>query len=134
MSGYWGIQILRRVGAWYCHRKLSGVHRSRQRRFREQMRVRTGYGGVGRTNQGSPETQRRTQLPKEGQRAEELLCWELLCLDFGLRQSPTPPLRARWSSPCVTSDQIRSVAQSCPTLCNPMNRSTPGLSIHHQLP
>ena len=106
MSGYWGIQILRRVGAWYCHRKLSGVHRSRQRRFREQMRVRTGYGGVGRTNQGSPETQRRTQLPKEGQRAEELLCWELLCLDFGLRQSPTPPLRARWSSPCVTSDQI----------------------------
>ena len=26
------------------------------------------------------------------------------------------------------SDQIRSVAQSCPTLCDPMNRSTPGLS------
>ena len=25
------------------------------------------------------------------------------------------------------SDQIRSVAQLCPTLCNPMNRSTPGL-------
>ena len=33
-----------------------------------------------------------------------------------------------------TSDQIRSVAQSCPTLCNPMNRSTPGLPVHHQLP
>ena len=32
------------------------------------------------------------------------------------------------------SDQIRSVAQSCPTLCNPMNRSTPGLPVHHQLP
>ena len=32
------------------------------------------------------------------------------------------------------SDQIRSVAQSCPTLCDPMNRSTPGLPIHHQLP
>ena len=31
------------------------------------------------------------------------------------------------------SDQIRSVAQSCPTLCNPMNRSTPGLPVHHQL-
>ena len=27
-----------------------------------------------------------------------------------------------------------SVAQSCPTLCNPMNHSTPGLSVHHQLP
>ena len=32
------------------------------------------------------------------------------------------------------SDQIRSVAQSCPTLCDPMNRSTPGLPVHHQLP
>ena len=27
-----------------------------------------------------------------------------------------------------------SVAQSCPTLCNPMNRSMPGLPVHHQLP
>ena len=31
------------------------------------------------------------------------------------------------------SDQIRSVAQSCPTLCDPMNRSTPGFPVHHQL-
>ena len=37
-------------------------------------------------------------------------------------------------SPLATSDQIRSVAQLCPTLCNPMNRSTPGLPVHHQLP
>ena len=29
--------------------------------------------------------------------------------------------------------QIRSVAQSCPTLCDPMNRSTPGLPVQHQL-
>ena len=34
----------------------------------------------------------------------------------------------------VGSDQIRSVTQSCPTLCNPMNCSTPGLPVHHQLP
>ena len=33
-----------------------------------------------------------------------------------------------------TSDQIRSVAQSCPTLCDPMNCSTLGLPVHHQLP
>ena len=32
------------------------------------------------------------------------------------------------------TDQIRSVTQSCPTLCDPMNRSTPGLPVHHQLP
>ena len=29
---------------------------------------------------------------------------------------------------------ISSVAQSCLTLCDPMNRSTPGLPVHHQLP
>ena len=31
-------------------------------------------------------------------------------------------------------DQFSSVAQSCLTLCNPMNRSTPGFPVHHQLP
>ena len=30
------------------------------------------------------------------------------------------------------SDQIRSVTQSCPTLCDPMNHSMPGLPVHHQ--
>ena len=33
----------------------------------------------------------------------------------------------------VTFISVSSVAQSCPTLCDPMNRSTPGLLIHHQL-
>ena len=36
--------------------------------------------------------------------------------------SPPPP------------QSVSSVAQSCPTLCNLMNRSTPGLPVHHQLP
>ena len=30
--------------------------------------------------------------------------------------------------------QFNSVAQSCLTLCDPMNRNTPGLPVHHQLP
>ena len=30
--------------------------------------------------------------------------------------------------------QFSSVAQSCPILCDPMNRSMPGLPVHHQLP
>ena len=30
--------------------------------------------------------------------------------------------------------QFSSVAQACPTLCNTMNRSAPGLPVHHQLP
>ena len=29
--------------------------------------------------------------------------------------------------------KFSSVAQSCPTLCHPMNHSTPGLPVHHQL-
>src|SRR5574341_1511891 len=34
----------------------------------------------------------------------------------------------------ASSVRFNSVAQSCPILCNPMNRSTPGLPVHHQLP
>ena len=34
----------------------------------------------------------------------------------------------------ISSVQFSSVAQSCPTLCNPMNHSMPGLPVHHQLP
>ena len=37
------------------------------------------------------------------------------------------------SSP-ISSIQFSSVAQSCPTLCDSMNCSTPGLPVHHQLP
>ena len=33
----------------------------------------------------------------------------------------------------ISSVQFSSVTQSCPTLCDPMNRSTPGLPVHHQL-
>ena len=33
----------------------------------------------------------------------------------------------------LSSFQFSSVAQSCPTLCDPVNCSTPGLPVHHQL-
>ena len=36
--------------------------------------------------------------------------------------------------PILGGHQIRSVTQSCPTLCDTMNRSMPGLPVHHQLP
>ena len=39
----------------------------------------------------------------------------------------------KWGKPLDHSDQIRSVAQSCLTLCDPMDRSMPGLPVHHQL-
>ena len=46
----------------------------------------------------------------------------------GIREAEDRTIQKR------SSDQIRSVTQSCPTLCDPMNRSTPGLPVHHQLP
>ena len=34
----------------------------------------------------------------------------------------------------ISSVQFSSVTQLCPTLCDPVNHSTPGLPVHHQLP
>ena len=42
-------------------------------------------------------------------------------------------LMVQYDSP-VFSVQFSSVAQSCPTLCDPMNRTTPGLVVHQQSP
>ena len=41
-----------------------------------------------------------------------------------------PSVHRRERNMCV---QFSSVAQSCPALCDPMNRSMPGLPVHHQL-
>ena len=47
-------------------------------------------------------------------------------------QCPQPIVGVKpWISYMI---QFSSVAQSCPTLCDPMNRTTPGLPVHHQLP
>jgi len=43
----------------------------------------------------------------------------------------------QWKMVCISTliqfSSVSSVTQTCPTLCNPMNCSTPGLPIHHQL-
>ena len=43
-------------------------------------------------------------------------------------------IKLRKPSTSVISVQFSSVAQLCPPLCDPMNRSTPGLPVHHQHP
>ena len=46
-------------------------------------------------------------------------------------------VKSKWICICRligSSVQFSSVTQSCLTLCDPMNRSTPGLPVHHQLP
>ena len=46
-----------------------------------------------------------------------------------LKMDQRPKLRTK----TIKAFQFSSVAQSCPTLCNHMNRSTPGLPVYHQL-
>ena len=41
---------------------------------------------------------------------------------------------ARWWPSASQAESVSSVAQSCPTLCDPMDCSTPGFPVHHQLP
>ena len=52
----------------------------------------------------------------------------LVRIDFSFWATISSPVC--WFS----SVQFSSVAQSCPTLCDPMNRSMPGLPVHHHLP
>ena len=57
-----------------------------------------------------------------------------LCLLYW--QVDSLPLSHQGSPILVSYKQLQfsSVAQSCPTLCDPMNHSTPGLLVYHQLP
>ena len=48
-------------------------------------------------------------------------------------ESGAAPGQLKWLSNSSLV-QFSSVAQSCPTVCDPMNRSTPGLPVHHHLP
>ena len=50
----------------------------------------------------------------------------------GLRFNPLKKEVLKFSK-VISSVQFSSVAQPCPTLCDPMNQSTPGLPVYHQL-
>ena len=67
------------------------------------------------------------------QRANIWFCWFSL-LFFYFLFGLSPPYFLLFSSFCSFWFQFSSVAQSCPTLCDPMNCSMPGLPVHHQLP
>ena len=58
-------------------------------------------------------------------------------LDISLDSKEIKPVNSKGNQPWIfigwTDAQFISVAQSCPTLCDPMNCSTPGLPVHHQL-
>ena len=44
-----------------------------------------------------------------------------------------PSLQSLIANVPILFKYFSSVAQSCPTLCNPMDCSTPGVPVHHQL-
>ena len=68
--------------------------------------------------------------------AFNLLMWSFSCLL--LLASPSLPAPNFSFFFCFSLStwffQFSSIAQSCWTLCDPMNHSTPGLPVHHQLP
>ena len=66
-----------------------------------------------------------------------ILCWnfsksDLFSLGFWYWYTCGQRTEHFWD--VTHSVQFSLVAQSCMTLCNPMNHSTPGLCVHHQLP
>ena len=87
---------------------------------------------------GSPQTplplmrseSRLADIPQvQGSESKAIALW-LIQMMVGQTQDCIPSL----SLYLIISQSVSSVAQSCPTLCDPMNRSTPGLPVHHQLP
>ena len=68
----------------------------------------------------------------------ELRGWQNVLLPRSMfRELDTQMRSAGAASPELVqsvSQSVSSVSQSCPTLCDPMNRSTPGLPVRHQLP
>ena len=70
-------------------------------------------------------------IPNDGFRASDFNFRFCLNEDFC---DPRSKILTQSHSVGLSSVQSSSVTQSCPTLCDPMNHSTPGLPVHHQLP
>ena len=97
------------------------------------------------TKDPSGSTQLSTLLSWASEKINSPSCLLQLCLlRWGLLQAYPPlPRHCRLEFPKTCSQdafsslsalfQFSSVAKSCPTLCDPMNRSTSGLPVHHQL-
>ena len=62
------------------------------------------------------------------------LYFQLLCIYVLVYLLQITPVKFTFKKETVSSLQFSRSAQSCPTLCDPMNHSMPGLPVHHQLP
>ena len=54
--------------------------------------------------------------------------------EYDIPKNKYEPVLAQANQTLHYSVQFSSVAQWCLTLCDPMNRSTPGFPVHHQQP
>ena len=84
-------------------------------------------GNNSRKKEGKePKQKQHPVVDVTGDRSKVRCCKEQYCIGtWNVR----PMNQGKFSSV-----QFSSVAQLCPTLCDPMNCSTPGLPVHHQLP
>ena len=62
-----------------------------------------------------------------------MYCWIFLFL-HNFQSSSSISCWEKYVEITNCKNDLSSVAQSCPNLCDPMNHSTPGLPVHHQLP
>ena len=88
------------------------------------------------SDRASTGTISKNSAVKEEQRNGAIKEWIWLfgCIYFFSTSRVFIMLSVTFSSVQFSSVQFSSVAQSCPTLCDTMNRSMPGLPVHHQLP
>ena len=78
-------------------------------------------------------------VPPELAKKQKGQSWKRISQSYNANVPPSTSLMPRKShQPMINSakvtPQFSSVVQLCPTLCDPMNCSTPGLPVHHQFP
>ena len=79
----------------------------------------------------------RIQAAHEASKHKDPIKKWVECLNISPKKTyrwPTNTRKDAHHHSLFSSVQFSLVAQSCPTLCDHMNRSTPGLPVHHQLP
>ena len=92
-------------------------------------------GNTGTETRGSKKACERHRFRQGCMFTEAAVCWALEGSGHSFSQSDRSPDLSGTAGCCGASQvaQFSSVTQSCPTLCDPMNRSTPGLPVHHRL-
>ena len=79
----------------------------------------------------SPQDKRHTQIESKGME-KDISCKHKWQTNKGSNTQTKQTLKHKSQRKKKKGFRFSSVAQLCPTLCDPMNRSTPGLPVHHQ--